>query len=98
MERVARAAEAEAEVPYWVRAALDRVGGLSEREAEVLALLPDGLSNRMIARNLGISESTVKFHLGSIAKKLSLRTRVEIAVIAYEWSFSRPGALGARVR
>ena len=43
----------------------------------MLALLADGLRNRDIARRLGISEHTVKFHLGVIFGKLGASTRTE---------------------
>ena len=45
-------------------------GLLSPREREVLVLVADGLSNRLIAERLGISEHTAKFHLRSIMDKL----------------------------
>ena len=43
----------------------------------MLALLADGLGNRDIAQALGISEHTVKFHLGAIFGKLGAATRTE---------------------
>jgi DNA-binding NarL/FixJ family response regulator len=48
---------------------------LTAREREVLALLAEGLSNRKIARELYISEHTVKFHLSSIFAKLDVSSR-----------------------
>ena len=53
------------------------VESLTAREREVLALLADGVGNREIARALGISEHTVKFHLGAIFGKLGAATRTE---------------------
>ena len=50
---------------------------LSRREREVLELVADGLSNRLIAEQLGISEHTAKFHLRSIMDKLGADTRAE---------------------
>ena len=50
---------------------------LTAREREVLALLADGVGNREIAHALGISEHTVKFHLGAIFGKLGATTRTE---------------------
>ena len=48
---------------------------LTARERDVLALLGDGLSNRAIAEQLGISEHTVKFHLAAIYGKLHATSR-----------------------
>ncbi len=50
---------------------------LTPREMEVLALLADGLSNKRIAGELGISDQTVKFHVASICGKLSVANRTE---------------------
>jgi DNA-binding NarL/FixJ family response regulator len=55
---------------------------LSEREAEVLRLVARGLPNKQIARELGISLSTVKSHVGSLLAKLSLPTRTQLALYA----------------
>ena len=52
-------------------------GFLSPREQEVLQLVPLGRSNREIARNIFVSESTVKFHVTSILNKLGANTRTE---------------------
>jgi DNA-binding NarL/FixJ family response regulator len=49
--------------------------GLSSREIEVLRALARGARNREIAGQLGISERTVKSHLGSIYQKLGVQTR-----------------------
>jgi two-component system nitrate/nitrite response regulator NarL len=56
--------------------------GLTERETEILGLIADGLSNKLIARRLNITEGTVKVHVKHILKKLNLRSRVEAAVWA----------------
>jgi DNA-binding NarL/FixJ family response regulator len=48
---------------------------LSQRESQVLALLVDGLSNRMIAAQLVVGEETVKTHLRSIYRKLGVNDR-----------------------
>ena len=57
---------------------------LTPRENEILALLAEGQSNKVIARNLGISDGTVKLHEKSILRKLGIHSRVEAAVIAVE--------------
>ncbi len=53
---------------------------LTEREHETLALIAKGLSNKRIARELDIMESTVKVHVKHVLRKLNLRSRVEAAV------------------
>jgi DNA-binding NarL/FixJ family response regulator len=64
--------------------AVQSVGGvdglaepLTERETEVLDLLSQGLSNKLIARELGISEHTVKFHVSSLYTKLGAASRTD---------------------
>jgi two-component system nitrate/nitrite response regulator NarL len=64
--------------------ARDVFADLTPREAEILCLLADGQSNKVIARNLGISDGTVKLHVKSILRKLNVHSRVEAAVIAVE--------------
>jgi len=50
---------------------------LTARELEVLALLAEGIPNKAIARRLGISDHTVKFHVGSVLSKLDAASRTE---------------------
>ena len=57
---------------------------LTPRENEILELLAEGQSNKLIAKNLGISDGTVKLHVKSILRKLEIHSRVEAAVIAVE--------------
>ena len=56
--------------------------GLTDRETQILQLIADGLSNKLIARKLDITEGTVKVHVKHLLKKLNLRSRVEAAVWA----------------
>ena len=57
---------------------------LTPRETEILCLLAEGQSNKLIARNLGISDGTVKLHVKAILRKLHIHSRVEAAVMAVE--------------
>lgn len=54
---------------------------LTPREIEVLRALGEGLANKEIAARLGISEHTIKFHVGSIMSKLGAGTRTEAVTI-----------------
>ncbi len=66
-----------------LRAALDAPAEtLTERESEVLALVALGLPNKGIALRLGISEHTVKFHVGAILAKLGAAGRTEAVMVA----------------
>ena len=58
--------------------------GLSPREREILSHVAKGSSNKEIARNLSVAESTVKIHVQHILRKLNLSSRVQAAVYAIE--------------
>jgi len=60
------------------------ISTLTPRESEILELLAEGQSNKLIAKNLGISDGTVKLHVKAILRKLEIHSRVEAAVIAVE--------------
>ena len=64
---------------------------LTEREEEVLAAVARGLGNAEIGRELHISLSTVKTHIGSLMSKLGARNRVELAIWAAESDGSSHG-------
>jgi DNA-binding CsgD family transcriptional regulator len=60
----------------------DGAPDLTAREIEVLHLLAEGASNKIIARSLGISAHTAKFHVASILKKLDATSRTEAVTTA----------------
>jgi len=57
-------------------------GDLTEREKQVVQLLSEGLSNKLIADRLGISDHTAKFHVNGVMMKLGASTRTEAVVEA----------------
>ncbi len=71
----------EVPAPRWTRYRL------SARERQVLVLLSDGLSNREIAKNLFLSETTVKDHLMAIYRKLGVANRTQAAMMAIQLGF-----------
>jgi DNA-binding NarL/FixJ family response regulator len=71
-----------------------RLATLTPREAEVLLLLGRGASNAEIARQLFLSEATVKTYVGRLFSKLELRDRVQAVVFAYENSLVHAGEAG----
>lgn len=54
--------------------------GLTEQEQRILELVASGKSNKLVARELGITEGTVKVHVKHLLRKLNLRSRLEVAV------------------
>jgi len=65
-----------------LRAEVHEADGLTPREREVLDLLAEGLPNKLIADRLGVSEHTVKFHVGAVLSKLGVQSRTEAVIRA----------------
>ena len=71
--------------------AADRLGELTDREREVVALVGEGLNNDEIAQRLFLSPATAKTHVSRSMIKLHVRDRAQLVVLAYESGLVRPG-------
>ncbi|GAA3802174.1 response regulator transcription factor [Nocardioides panacisoli] len=91
-DRLAEAAQrlAEAERKPAFEAAPEQLAALTVRELEVVRAIARGMANAEIARELFISEWTVKTHVASILRKLGLRDRSQVVAAAYESGLVRP--------
>ena len=66
------------------------LGGLTDRETEVLALVARGWSNQEIGETLFVSAATVKTHVSRLLMKLDVRDRAQLIVVAYESGLVTP--------
>ncbi|XRQ11014.1 response regulator [Actinomadura welshii] len=71
------------------------VGGITEREREVLTLVGRGRTNHEIAEELFITVATAKAHVARLLAKLDARDRVQLVIIAYELGLVRPATGGS---
>ena len=69
--------------------------GLTSREQEILLAIGRGQANKVIARELFVTEQTVKFHLTNIYRKLRLTNRTEAARWAYQHGLSEATSMAA---
>jgi two-component system, NarL family, response regulator DevR len=77
-------AEAAASIVDWFRAGrppVDAIGRLSEQERRIVELIADGMTNRVIAARLGLSEHTVKTYVSSALHKLGFKNRSQVAAV-----------------
>jgi FixJ family two-component response regulator len=72
-----------------LRALKDRYARLTVREREVMALVVEGLPNKQVADELGISEVTVKAHRGSMMRKMTARSLPELVNLAMHLRLNR---------
>ncbi|WGD41181.1 helix-turn-helix transcriptional regulator [Streptomyces cathayae] len=84
--------------PPAVRTGETRLSSLKAREQEVLHLLAQGKRNKAIADTLGITESTVKFHVTGVLRKLEVSSRGEAAALALNGHEQGPVAGGREGR
>ena len=98
--RPSRAREAAGEVSTWPAAAFERnalaASGLTPRQIDVLELLLQGQSNKLIARALNLSVETIKDHVAAVLRTLNVSTRTQAVLAASEILRPGNGAIGAR--
>jgi DNA-binding NarL/FixJ family response regulator len=72
--------------------------GLTERQQQVLALMAQGKSNKLICRELGLAEPTVKIHVSAVLKALKVKSRTEAVVLINRLGLQldQPGATGGQ--
>lgn len=72
-------------------ATLAAIAGLTPTQTKVLQGVQSGLLNKQIAFDLGITEATVKGHLSALMRRLRVRNRTQVAVLAQATTLLQPG-------
>ena len=62
----------------------ERLAALSDRQREIVHLVCDGLSNKAVADELGVSEGTIKCHLHAVYEKLGTQSRIKLMLMLSE--------------
>jgi len=70
---------------------------LTGSQRNILTLVASGLNNSEIAEELGITVGTVKSHVNALLRKLGLRDRVQVTILAYDLGLARPNPPGAHL-
>lgn len=70
---------------------------LTGSQRNILTLVASGLNNSEIAEELGITVGTVKSHVNALLRKLGLRDRVQVTILAYDLGLTRPNPPGAHL-
>ncbi|CAL9480705.1 LuxR C-terminal-related transcriptional regulator [Streptomyces sp. Tu 3180] len=70
--------------PFDVSVDVATLARLTDREREVLRHLAKGETNRVLARQLGIAERTVRAHVTSVVRKLGVGSRFEASLVAFQ--------------
>jgi DNA-binding NarL/FixJ family response regulator len=78
-----------------LRLAREATASLTDRENAVLSLVTQGCSNKVIARKLGVSDSTVRVHVRTVLKKLGVQNRTQAALIVLDRRGKGPQQLQA---
>jgi DNA-binding CsgD family transcriptional regulator len=65
-----------------------RSNRLTPREEQIAHMICSGMSNADMARDLGISNATVRLHIGNVHRKLGTRSKVDLVVRIWNWSMN----------
>lgn len=84
--------QAQRQMLDWIRRRPSRIDSLTVRERSVLALLAEGQSNKQIARNLALTEGTIKGYVSQVLDKLAVADRTQAALLAHREGLSSGGA------